>query len=379
MRLCYIANPYSIHTQRQARYFADQGHEIHLISVSPTQGTIPLNAFPDNVTLYDLMAKSNIRKLRYLHWGILARQIVRKIQPDILHAHQVAGNGWVGAATGYHPFIVTAWGSDLLLGPHRSRIQRQLAKWVLQRADYVTCVSEGLMQAAKSLGADPQKLEMATWGIDTDVFHPASPADKQAIRAQIGLHPTDLLVLSIRAIKEVYNPLDIAKAIPLVLKRIPNVQFIIRTYGYDPHLLTQFKAIIQKHHAAEAVQYLGDLSTEEDIANLYRAADVAISIPSSDGTPSSVLEALACGAVPILSDLPTLHKWVQHEQEGLFVPAKNTEYLSEVIIRLITDDSLRQTLSANGVKLIRQRADSKIWMRRNEEIYELLLNSHKRS
>ncbi len=370
MRLCYVANPYSIHTRRWLRYFTGRGHEIYLISVSPTRGSIPPDAIPPSVTFYDLMAQFNVRKLRYLAWGLAARRIIHRIQPDVLHVHQVAGGGWVGAVAGYHPFIVTAWGSDLLLGPRRSWIQRQLARWVLQRADYVTCVSQSLAQAARSLGADPSHLEVAPWGVDRDIFRPA--ADKEALRARLGLG-SGPIVLSIRAIQDVYNPLDVARAIPRVLDQVPGTQFIIRTYNCDQNLLAQFKDIVREHQVAEAVQYIGDLPDEQAIADLYRVADVVVSVPASDGAPSSVLEALACGAVPVLSDVPSLHEWVRHEQEGLFVPIGDVAAISTAVVRLLTDKALQNRLCTNASLLIRQRADSKVWMCHSEEMYRQLI------
>jgi glycosyltransferase involved in cell wall biosynthesis len=328
------------------------------------------------VILYDLAAQISVRKLRYLAWGYAARRIVRKIRPHVLHAHQVANAGWLSTIVGYHPLIVTAWGSDLLIGPQRSWIQRQLARLVLRRADYVTCVSQNLAQTALSLGVDSDRLEVAPWGIDTDVFHPVPDSTKDALRAQLGLGAGPI-VSSIRKVQDVYNPLDIARAIPLVLEQIPNVQFIIRTHKYNQSVLTQFQTVIQKYQAAGSVQYIGDLPNDNAVADLYRVADVVVSVPSSDGTPSSVLEALACGTVPVLSDIPALRAWIQHGREGLFIPVGDVGAISTAIVRLLVDKTMREKLRSNALRLVRQRADSKVLMRRSEEIYRRLIEESK--
>jgi glycosyltransferase involved in cell wall biosynthesis len=374
LRLAYVANPYSIHTQRWMRYFIGRGHEVHLIGVSPTRKPLVPSTMPSGVVLYDLATQINVRKLRYLVWGFATRRIVHRIQPDILHAHQVAGDGWVGAATGFHPFVVTAWGSDLLVGPERSWIQRQLARWVLRRADYVTCVSKSLAQVARPLGIDPRHLEVVPWGVDTDIFHPISDFDKATLRARLGLG-SGPIVLSMRAVQSLYNPLDIARSIARVLEQVPAAHFIIRTYDYDQGLLNRFQTIVRKCHATDAVRYVGELPDDHSIADLYRAADVAVSVPSSDGTPLSVLEALACGLVPVLSDVSSLHEWIVHEHEGLFVPVGDVKAISAAIVRLIKESALRSELRLNGARLIRQRGDSRVWMRRSEEIYQHLLES----
>jgi len=123
------------------------------------------------------------------------------------------------------------------------------------------------------------------------------------------------------------------------------------------------------------VSFVPDLPDESAIADLYRAADVVVSVPTSDGTPSSVLEALACGAVPVVSDLPALREWVEHEKQALFVPVHDVPALGASISRLLEDPDLRSAMASRGAELVRQRADSRIWMRRNEEIYEAVAAS----
>ncbi len=370
MRLCYIANPYSIHTQRWMRYFAGRGHKVYLIGVSPKRGSIPADAIPSSVIFYDLMTQINVRKLRYLAWGLAARRIVHEIQPDVLHAHEVAGDGWVGAVAGYHPFVVTAWGSDLLVGPARSWVHRQLARWVLRRADHVTCVSENLASVAHALGADPARLEVAPWGVDTTVFHPGSANAALYQQLDLGTGP---VVLSIRALRPLYNPLDIAQAIPRVLEQVPEAQFIIRTYSYDTDLLTKFQAIVREHDAAKVVHYVGDLPDDNAVAELYRIADVAVSVPSSDGTPLSVLEAMACGAPVVVSDLPSLREWITDGENGLLVPVRDAEALAEAIIQLLRDPQQRAEFRQRNLNLIRERADHQVEMAKMESLYHTLV------
>ena len=370
MRLCYIANPNSVHTRRWIRHFVERGDQVHLIGEHELHRRVP-----SGVTFYDLPAQFNARKLRYLAWGRAVRRIVREIQPDLLHAHQVASAGWLGAAAGYHPLVVTAWGSDLLIGPRRSWVHRQLARWVLRRADYVTCVSETLAKVARSLGADPDLLEVAPWGVNLDIFHPAPP--NMALRQELDLG-SGPVVLSLRAVRAIYNPLDMARAIAGVLEKVPGAKFLIRTYASDPDLLDRFRAIVQENRAAGSVHYVAEQSGDHAIADMNRLADVAVSVPSSDGTPLSVLEVLACGAAVVLSDVPSLHEWVQDGREALFVPVGDVQALSAAIVRLLTDDSLRRELSDRGARLVRQRGDSRVWMRHSEGIYRKLVEQGSR-
>jgi glycosyltransferase involved in cell wall biosynthesis len=358
LRLCLIANPNSIHTVRWVRYFAQRGHDVHLLGDKPLAGPPPAGA-----TVYDLSQAANARKLRYVVWAQVVRRLVRKIRPDVLHAHQVTSAGWLGAAAGYHPFLVTSWGSDLLLGAQRSQAQRQLARWVLRCADYVTCVSQRLAEAARAFGAAPQRVEVVPWGVDTRVFHPAEDD---------GLTSSSPVVLSIRAMRPLYNPLHMARAVPLVLDQIPAARFIIRTYNAEPALLARFRSLVEAAGAAHAVEYVADLPDDAAIADLYRTATVAVSVPSSDGTPQSVLEAMACGAVPVLSDLPALRAWVAQGVQGLFVPVGDDAALATAVVQLLADADKRRAMRNAAIRLVEERADSLVWMQRYAEIYQQL-------
>ena len=367
MRLCYLSNPNSIHTQRWVRYFAEQGNEVHLIS---TLETPSYNL--EGVQLYQLTSPIRVKKVRVLGLAYRLRELLSKIQPDILHAHQISTYGWLGALSGYHPFIITVWGSDLLRKPQQSLIYRFLTGYALRKADYVTCVSENLAQKARAFRISEHKLEVAPWGVDTSIFHPVSDEKQAQLREKLGFS-SDPLVLSLRPVRPVYNPLTVAKAIPLILQQVPQAKFIIRTYAYDRPLFDRFQAIVRQNEAEKAIRYVGNLPHDEAIAELYQVADVALSVPFSDGTPLSVLEALACGNALVLSDLPSLHEWVREKKEALFVSTEDVQSLADAVIRLLLDEPLRRRLKENALGMIQKRADSQVWMNRAANIYEELL------
>ena len=361
MKLCIIGNPNSIHILRWVRYFSSRGHDVHLVGIRS-----PRNPIPENVNFHDLTLSINIRKVSYIFWMITIRKIIYQIQPDILHAHFINGAGWLGATTGFHPFIVTSHGSDLLIQPDQSWVFKLLARWTLRKADCVICVSHKLASRAKYLGVSSEKLHVIPLGVDTSTFRPQK--NRPSLRADLKLGNGPIIV-SIRAIQAIYNPLDIARAITVVLKHEPSVQFIIFTYNHDKELLRQFKQIIQKAQMSPSVMYIEDLANDHEIARYLQIADIAISIASSDGTPISVLETMACGTPVILGDIPAFRGWIQNEYEALLVPLHDIGSLSSTIIRLLNDANLRKHLSSQALGYIHKNKDSRIWMRKSEEVY----------
>jgi len=365
MKICVLGNPNSPHVIRWVRYFARRGCALSLIGHQA-----PRRPIPEDVDFYNLAAKINVRKVRYLAWAWQVRQLVRKIQPAVLHAHFVDGAGWLGAASGFHPYLLTAHGSDLLLLPYRPWLHQRLSLWALRQADHLTCVSEDLVQQASYYGVPQEQMDLLYLGVDTSVFYPIP--DPRDIRERLGLDHDRPVVLSPRSIKPVYNPLDIARAIPLIYRHVPTAQFLVFTFNAVPHLLKQFRSIVQEGGASPSVRYISEISHDQLLADYYRAADVIISVPSSDGTPKSVQEAMACGTPVVASDIAALRKWVRHEQEGLLVPVGDAAAISEAVVHVLVDRELWGRLSTNAVHLIRRHADSRIWMARAEDLYQRL-------
>jgi glycosyltransferase involved in cell wall biosynthesis len=361
LKLCLLANPNSVHIQRWATYFVEAGYEVHMIGEHPLTSRLPAR-----VTFHDLTRLANLRKLRYLGWALALRGLLPKIRPDILHAHNITSAGWLAAASGFHPTLVTSHGSDLMLLEERPRAHTILAKWVLRQADYVTCVSQLLAKKARQLGAPAKRVEVAPLGVDLSIFHPG----RLDATGRPGRYAGDTpVILSLRAIRQIYNPMDIAAAIPIVLKSIPEARFVFPTYNSDAPLLKQLQNWIASQQLSHAVDFIPPLEGDAAIAEMIRGCDVAISVPASDGTPASVLEAMACQKAVILSDIPALHEWATHERECLYVTPGDIQALSQAMIRLLEDNELRRELGENARALAKSRADRKQWMHRYDQLY----------
>lgn len=362
MNLCFISNPNSTHTRRWVSWFARRGHRVCLIADDPLR-----DAWPE-VEVFDLPERVNVPVMRYLPWEIWTRRIIRHWQPDILHAHRVSSAGWLGAFSGFHPFVVTPWGSDLYQHPYRSRLARWLARYTLRRADLVTADSEDLRRQAIFLGANPAKTHLVQWGVDLALFN---PGDASPLRAELGIGEGPV-VLSPRAVKPIYNLDTIVSAIPRVRAAIPPVIFVLRDYGTDAGYKAKIQALIGEFGVADAVRWLGRIEPWERNADTYRMASVAVSVPDSDGTPVSVLEAMACGLPVIAGDLPSLREWITPGENGLLVPVRDARALADAILALLNDPARRAVFAQRGLETVRQRASHQIEMEKMEALYASL-------
>jgi glycosyltransferase involved in cell wall biosynthesis len=372
--LCIIGNPNIIHTRRWAADFIEKGWRVTLVGehdprILPSQ----------KCCLIDLTKVTNLPKIRYLIWSQHLRKIIRKINPDILHCISVSSAGWLGAATNYHPLLITSIGSDLMLLEKKSLFHQALSKWSIHKADYLICVSDPLRQKAVQLGISSSKIKVISLGVRDEIFHPTD--SKTALRQELDI-PERPVILCLRALQHIYQPLLIAEAIPKILSKVPEALFLVFLYNADSLLLENFRNKIADNHVENAVIYIPPQANDENIAKYYQAADIAVSIPLSDGMPVSVQEAMACEIALVLTDLPNLRGWLHHEQEAIILP-RHTENpqnlvskLVDSVIRLLTDSCFRINLQKNARNVILANGRRIDTINRVEEIYTRLISGN---
>lgn len=369
MRLCYIANPRSPHTRRWLEYFVRQGHEVHLLTFY--RDFIPL----EGVKSYQILPSSLNKIKRGRGWLALLfpwriRRLIQTINPDMLHAHYIGFYGWLAALSGFHPFVLTMWGSDVFLA-HKG-MQKILSYWLtpfaLKKADLVTAVSQYLLTTARR-NIDPSLIgHVIRIGADLNNFNPSADVKLWKTQLQLGDNP---VILSPRVFAPVYNIHMIVAAIPYVLEQIPEAIFVFKdnTSTGKGSYRARVRQIITDMKLGQAVRYVGEVPYNE-MGAFYRLADVVVSVPFSDGLPVTVLEAMACGVPLVLSRLPQLEELITAGQNALTVPAEDPIQLAQAIIRLLEDKTLRQNMVAMNLALIKTHGDFDAEMKKMEKLYE---------
>ena len=116
LRIAYLSIGRHIHTRRWLGWFAERGHEVHLLTVQP--GPMP------GVTVHDITTTGPTKPLRYARSLRRVKRILRELEPDLLHTHFLTGYGYWGVFSGFHPFVMTVWGDDVYVTPHETPVKR---------------------------------------------------------------------------------------------------------------------------------------------------------------------------------------------------------------------------------------------------------------
>jgi len=371
MKLCLLANAASIHTRRWATHFAAHGHEVTVVSLS--EGKIP------GVPVWKVGPDPATRgRLAYVLAVPEVRRTVKSIDPDVLHAHYAGGYGLLGALAGRHPLVVSAWGSDVLVVPRAEPMMRWVITQCLNRADLVTSVAVHMSATMRALGVKGEILTLPL-GVDTATFHPRSTSVGSANggtgRSRTGTSAAEAedtaapLVVSTRNLEPIYNVGLLIEAIPEILLKYPRAQVAILG---DGSMRMDLEGRSRQLGIAESVTFLGR-RTEIEVATYLSRAAVYVSTSLSDGNNISLNEAMACGAFPVVTDIPANREWIEDGQTGMLVDTRDPGELAARVNEALGSPELRQSAAERNWELVRQGASWKNAMKRMEAEYSAVL------
>lgn len=339
MRICYVGDAGSIHMQRWAAFFADRGHEVHI--VTDTEGRAEgcrvhrVGDFLPSVSVRLLSAMYQIRAKAQA-----MQRIVRRIRPDLLHGHYATNYGFLAALTRHRPLIQTVHGSDILVDPDRSSEERFFVTYALRRADLITAPAHHMVVRLRELGV-VRRTVMLQYGVDTDAFCP--PAD-ESLRSPFR-------VVSTRHLDWKYNVELLIRAVPLVRSEIPRARFVLVGDGPDREPL---RRLADELSVGDALCWAGKVSYDR-MPEVLRSSTVYVSTSLTDGSSLSVLEAMGCGVFPVVTDIPANREWIADGENGFLVPTDRPERLAARIVAALRDERLRENARERNLCLVRER------------------------
>jgi glycosyltransferase involved in cell wall biosynthesis len=369
-----LGNWASPHTHAWVRWFIERGHEVHAISYyRPREAPegARVHALEDR---FDALPSGGGRgqgprlpvwflrlahAFRYRMAGL--PRMVRDIAPDVFHAHYLTEHAFYAAyALDVHPFVATAWGSDVLVDAARSRAARGLVRTVVHKADLVTSNNEHMARELVRLGAHGSKVRVIVLG--TERFFLEGREASVNLAGAPGDAPS---VLSTRALEPLYRIDTIVRAMRRVRERIPGARLTVAGAGSQRAAL---QALARELKLGDAVIFAGFLPRER-LRDAFRSAHVYVSVPESDGTSVAVTQAMACGCFPIVSDLPSQEEIVDDGVNGFRTPVGDAAALAERIVRALSDADLRRRAAEMNGPLVEEKWLLEVNMGRMEELY----------
>lgn len=344
-----------------ARHFQKAGHDLLMVSMHPDQleGVKIVSVGRERFDLKRGKALFFTRVPR-------VRRILKEYAPDVVFATYLISNGLTSAMSWRGPLVVSMRGTDgvgrLCAQGFPRWMAKKMIRWTCSRADLVHAVSEQWRRELVELGVPSEKTFVVPLGVDTNLFAPPASAVENdprhivCVRKHEPVYRIDVIIQSLAALR----------SRGLVFRA---------TFAAGGTLLDRHKRQVSGLHLQDCVRFTGDLP-RSSVADLLRTADVYVSAAVSDGTASSLLEAMSVGAFPVISRIEANIDWIEQGKTGLFFDVDSVPSTTEAIARALNDPQLRrQGREANRNRIVSQ-ADYRITMAKMISRLEEVASTH---
>jgi glycosyltransferase involved in cell wall biosynthesis len=402
LKVCFIADARSAITRNWVGHFIARGDDVQIISSYPcatdsipgaaitvapvalarlsgsrAAKTAPTTARPPalaSVKGRALALSSTIAQHSVLPFGVRRqadqmREMIAHIAPDIVHAMRIPFEGIAAARAVPEglPLIVSVWGNDFTLWASRNRLIARQTRHALKRADGLhTDCRRDLKMAVDEWGFDAAKPTLvgpAAGGIRLTRFH--AGAANQALRQRLNINEGAPVFINPRGFRGYVRNDVFFAAMPRVLSRHPAAIFLCVAMQGD----ARAEGWVEQYNVADNVRLLPQVAPDE-MADLFRLASAAVSPSLHDGTPNTLLEAMASGCLPVAGNIESVREWVDDGVNGLLCDAASVESLAVAMIRALEDETLRHRARERNMPMIAERVAYERVMQRAEAFYE---------
>ena len=359
LKIVHLIETHTVYSHRLAEAFERKGHDVHILTFHDRH-----RSEAHRYHVREIRVPTWEQGLPFSHhWASLSRILatIRELSPDVLHGHYVSTAALYMVLAGATGKVLSAMGSDILLDT-RALHARFLVRRGLRRAHRVISAADHVTARLQELGVPNGKIRTIPMGVDLALFHPG-------VRpiAQLG----DPAIVCTRSLERVYRPDRLVRAMPDVLRGFSAARLVFIGGG---SLREPLEILADKLDVRRAISFVGPVPHEK-VPRYLAAADVYVSASMSDGTSASLLEAMATGCLPIVTDLPGNRPWVRHASNGLLVPLDEGDGFGRAILAGLRDAELRRRASGMNPRIVATRADWQSTIARMEQAYRETLEA----
>ncbi len=367
--VCVVSNAYpdfegsghGIFVRRTAEDMAAKGYFSHLVVPRIFSQSKPVELYPTHSVLRFRFPSAQKLLIEYqglpvfrfsvlLAGGTLAAtRTIRRSGCRLIHAHWAMPAGLIALAAARLtrlPLVVTLHGSDYRLAAKRGGIIGLAFNRVVKAADRVISVSGEITE---------HLITRAQLAEESVVTCPMG-ADERIFNKQVRPEPVfdhGFTVISTRSHFPHYRVADLVEAAALAREKTPEICLAILGEGSESALLKE-RARGLGMDENQAV-FPGRVESQR-LAALLVAAGVYVSTSPVEGTSTSLLEAMACGILPVAADIPSNRAWITHGDNGLLFPPADVPALAGALIRAAGDESLRKRAGTRGPEIVAERS-----------------------
>ena len=311
-------------------------------------------------------------------------EVAQAERPDLIHAHSPSLNGLAALSVARArrlPFVyeVRAFWEDAAVdqgnareGDLRYRATRASETHVLQRADAVFTICEGLKREMLARGIAAEKVTVIPNAVAVDDYRYDIPRDP-ALAAQLGLQGA--FVLGFIGSFYAYEGLDLLlQAYPAIAQALPQARLLLVGGGLED---ARLRAQAQALGIADRVVFTGRVPHDQ-VERYYSLLDLALfprhSLRLTETvTPLKPLEAMAMGRVCVASDVGGHRELIADGATGFLFRAGDAQALAGCVARVAADAQGLARVRQQGRRFVEQQRNWAASVARYAPVYESLM------
>jgi glycosyltransferase involved in cell wall biosynthesis len=274
--------------------------------------------------------------------GVIARieRIFEMRSPDIVQTHNVKSHFLMRYSGLWRKYRWIAFHHGYVTTDAKMRLYNQLDRWSLQKAAHLVTVCGPFRQQLESRGISAERITVRHNAINP--FEAPAPIDIEAVRRSIPCPASTPLLLMVSRLSHEKGHVDLLEALAILKRNGSKFHTVIVGEGYERGAIESARQRLGLQGDVTLTGHKNDVRPYFAIANLYL-------MPShSEGSPNSLLEAMAAGVPCVASDVGGIPEIMTDERTGLLTPARNPEAVAKAIDRLLADATLADSLAANA-------------------------------
>lgn len=395
MKILLVADGRSPITRRWLKAIQPTGFEVKLVSTFPCQpservklaGILPVafaslagsqidtvsgafrktRSLPANFRPYMQRLRYYLGPLTLPFFAPRFRQLVNQIKPDLVHALRIPFEGMLASSLPEGiPLLISTWGNDLTLHARGSFLMGWKTRQALARADGLFSDTRRDIRLAQDWGlrsSCPTITIPGNGGLDLREIQTLQKKPQVISDFLRNHHP---VIINPRGFRpgSVHQNIFF-QSLPAVIREFPQAVFLCTGMQGQEEAMRQVEMLGIKQHVI-LLPYL----SQSDLWNLYRQSQVYVSLSSHDGTPNTLLEAMAFGCLPVCGDIESIREWIEEGQNGLLVNPMDAQAAGQAILQACRNQALQKKAKKVNKKIIQTRANARTNQKVIKTFYE---------
>jgi L-malate glycosyltransferase len=274
-------------------------------------------------------------------------RLVRRLRPDVIHAHDPHGVAMASLALSFNTGAVGA--APALVASRRVDFHlkgNSFSRWKYRQVDCFIAASEAIRQMLVADGVPADRTVTVHEGIDLDHVRAAPPVN---VHEAFWLPHHAPVVGNVAALVPHKGQRYLVEAAHLVIQEMPDVRFVILGEG---ELREHLERQVHEHHLDKHVLLPG---FRLDVLGCIKGFDLFVMSSITEGLGTSLLDAMACARPIVATRAGGIPEIVEDGVNGLLVPPRDAHALARAIVEALKDERLRQRMGAAGFDCVRER------------------------